>query len=237
MLLREGADGLQVFVMHRVAEMAFAPSVTVFPGGGVDPSDHDRPDWSGPDACWWASALARDEGVASALVVAAARELFEETGVLLADGPLPEPSRLAVAEHRSSLREAMHAHSLMLRSDLLQPWANWITPADRVRRYDTFFFCAALPAGQQPQLLTTEAESARWARPADLLAEHQAGRLAMMPPTLAMLIDLQQAGTLDAVMHQQRILVPLVPVVRSRPGEPIEVEVDGRMYRAQRQEQ
>ena len=128
MLLREGATGLEVFVMHRVAGMAFAPSVTVFPGGGVDPTDHDEPPWSGPDRQWWATSLAKDEMMASALVVAAVRELFEETGVLLSNGPLGEPERLAVAEHRRSLRDVMTEHQLRLRSELLRPWANWITP-------------------------------------------------------------------------------------------------------------
>ena len=235
MLLREGPTGLEVFVMHRVAGMAFAPSVTVFPGGGVDPTDHDEPPWSGPDRQWWATSLAKDEAMASALVVAAVRELFEETGVLLSDGVLGEPERLAVAEHRSSLREVMTAHQLKLRSELLRPWANWITPPGNPRRYDTFFFLAAQPEGQQAQMLTTEAESGRWARPVDLLAEHSAGQLAMMPPTLAMLIDLQRAGTVQWAMSQNKSVTPLTPVVRSRPGEPLEVEADGRVFSLRRQ--
>jgi 8-oxo-dGTP pyrophosphatase MutT (NUDIX family) len=237
MLLREGATGLEVFVMHRVASMAFAPSVTVFPGGGVDPTDQWPPDWSGPDRTWWARALGKEPAEASALVVAAARELFEETGVLLSDGAPGEQARLVVAEHRGSLREVMVAHGLKLRSELLRPWANWITPPGNTRRYDTFFFLAALPEGQQAQMLTTEAESGRWARPADLLAEHETGRLAMMPPTLAMLMDLQQAGTVQWAMGQSRTLEPQTPVIRSRPGEPLEVEAAGRTYRLRRQGQ
>ncbi len=237
MLLREGTSGLEVFVMHRVAGMAFAPSVTVFPGGGVDPTDHLPPEWSGPDSAWWAKALGKMPAEASALVVAAARELFEETGVLLADGALAEPARLAVAEHRSSLRDVMAAHGLVLRSELLRPWANWITPPGNPRRYDTFFFLAAQPEGQQAQMLTSEAESGRWARPVDLLAEHEAGDLAMMPPTLAMLLDLQRAGTVQWAMSQSRTVVPLTPVMRSRPGEPTEIEAAGRTYRLRRQGQ
>ena len=237
MLLREGASGLEVFVMHRVAGMAFAPSVTVFPGGGVDPTDDLPPDWSGPDSAWWGKALGKTPVEASALVVAAARELFEETGVLLADGTLDEPARLAVAEHRSSLRDVMAVHGLRLRSELLRPWANWITPPGNPRRYDTFFFLAAQPEGQQARMLTTEAESGRWARPVDLLAEHDAGQLAMMPPTLSMLLDLQRAGTVQWAMSQSRTVTPLTPVMRSRPGEPIEVEAAGRTFRLRRQGQ
>jgi 8-oxo-dGTP pyrophosphatase MutT (NUDIX family) len=239
MLLRESgradAGGLEVFVMHRVAGMAFAPSVTVFPGGGVDSADSDDIPWAGPDRDWWADALDTDPAGASSLVVAAARELFEETGVLLADASVPELERLAVAEHRRGLADVLTTAGLRLRSDLLRPWANWITPPGNPRRYDTFFFLAALPDGQQAHMLTTEAESARWARPADLLAEHAAGTLAMMPPTLAMLIDLQKAGSVQWAMSQKRKVVALTPTVRSRPGEPIEVEVDGRVYALRRQ--
>lgn len=237
MLVREGPTGLEVFVMHRVAGMVFAPSVTVFPGGGVDPTDSDEPPWSGPERHWWAAALGKDEPLASALVVAAARELFEETGVLLADGALPEECRCAVAEHRSSLRDVMVEHQLRLRSELLRPWANWITPPGNPRRYDTFFFLAAQPEGQQARMLTTEAESGRWARPVDLLAEHSAGDLAMMPPTLSMLIDLQRAGTVQWAMSQNKTITPLTPVMRSRPGAPLEVEVAGRTYTLRRQGQ
>ncbi len=240
MLLREGfrgtePTGLEVFVLHRVASMEFAPSVTVFPGGGVDPADSQELPWSGPDRQWWAAALGTDITKAAALVVAAVRELFEETGVLLADGSAPESARVAIAEHRSSLADVLADQRLRLQSGLLRPWANWITPEGNPRRYDTFFFLAALPDGQQAQMLTTEAESGRWARPVDLLAEHQTGTLAMMPPTLAMLMDLQRAGSVQWAMSQTRPVVPLTPTVLSGPGEPLEIEVDGRVFALRRE--
>jgi 8-oxo-dGTP pyrophosphatase MutT (NUDIX family) len=232
MLLRESTGvGIEVFVMHRVAGMAFAPSVTVFPGGGVDPGDADPVPWSGPNHQWWAGALATpDATYAATLVVAAVRELFEETGVLLADRSAPEADRQAVAEHRMTMAQVLIAQGLTLRSELLRPWANWITPEGMPRRYDTYFFLAALPEGQDARLLTTEAESSRWARPAELLAEHDAGKLAMMPPTLAMLLDLQRAGSLQWAMSQHRTVVPLTPKVLSEPGEPLRVEVGGRVF-------
>ncbi len=240
MLLREGdgnraGGGLEVFVLHRVAGMAFAPSVTVFPGGGVDETDHHQPPWDGPDGQWWAVGLGTDAARAAALVVAAVRELFEETGVLLADGSAPESDRAAVAEHRSSLADVLNSNGLRLQSGLLRPWANWITPAGNPRRYDTFFFAAALPAGQQAQMLTTEAESGRWARPMDLLAEHDAGSLAMMPPTLAMLLDLQHAGSVERAMTASRTVTPVMPTVVSKPGEPLQVRVEGRVFELRRQ--
>ncbi len=237
MLLRdapEAGGGLQVFVLHRVAGMAFAPSVTVFPGGAVDPTDSLPVPWSGPDRGWWAAALGTEIGMAEALVVAAVRELFEETGVLLADGVVPDPAREAVTDHRMSLADVLVAAGLHLQSERLRPWANWITPAGSARRYDTFFFAAELPEGQEAQLLTTEAESGRWAHPADLLAEHAAGALAIMPPTRAMLTELTEAGSVRSVLDQRRPVVSVTPTVTSRPGEPLRVDVAGPSFGVRR---
>ncbi|HEY4994302.1 MAG TPA: NUDIX domain-containing protein, partial [Nakamurella sp.] len=87
MLLRDTAAGLEVFVLRRVTGMAFAAGMTVFPGGAVDTADDAAPlAWVGPDAIWWAERLGVSARDAASLVVAAVRELFEETGVLLA-GP------------------------------------------------------------------------------------------------------------------------------------------------------
>ena len=234
MLVRDAPPGpagaaLEVFVLHRVAGMAFAPSVTVFPGGGVDPTDAQDIPWSGPDRQWWAEALGTGQQQAAALVTAAIRELFEETGVLLAGDGATETDRVQVADHRRSLSEVLTERGLTLRTDLLRPWANWVTPTGYPRRYDTFFFLAAQPAGQQARLLTTEAETGRWARPAALLADHRAGTLALLPPTLAMLADLAEAGTVATAMAARRRIVPVLPTVVSGPDEPLRVEVDGRV--------
>lgn len=234
MLVRDGTSGLEVFVLHRVAGMVFAPSVTVFPGGGVDPTDAQEIPWTGPDRQWWAEALGTAPEQAAALVVAAVRELFEETGVLLAGHGATEADRDDVTAHRRSLSELLTDRGLVLRSELLRPWANWVTPAGNPRRYDTFFFLAEQPDAQQARLLTTEAESGRWARPADLLAEYDAGTLALMPPTLAMLTDLTAAGSVAGAMNQRRQIVPVLPTVISGPGEPLQVEVDGRILTLRR---
>jgi 8-oxo-dGTP pyrophosphatase MutT (NUDIX family) len=87
-LLRQspsGGDGFEVYAMRRVASMAFAPKMYVFPGGTVDPSDSQTfIDWAGPAPAEWAARLALPVGAAQAVVCAAVRELFEEAGVLLA---------------------------------------------------------------------------------------------------------------------------------------------------------
>jgi 8-oxo-dGTP pyrophosphatase MutT (NUDIX family) len=212
MLLRDGAGGLETFVLRRVSAMEFAAGMTVFPGGGVDPADRDETiGWSGPDPGWWRAALGED--AEPALVVAAVRELFEETGVLLAgrhpDGPavvLDEDARSAIIDGRSSLPRALADAGLSIRSDLLRPWANWLTPPGRGRRYDTFFFAAALPDGQRARMLTTEADLGEWRRPADVLAEQAAGTTKLMPPTVVMLRDLAAFDSVEQVLAAPRVV-------------------------------
>ena len=98
---------------------------------------------------------------------------------------------------------------LDLRTDLLRPWANWVTPAGHTRRYDTFFFAAALPDGQQARLLTSEADLGQWRAPQALLAEYDVGAVQLMPPTLAMLTDLAGAGSVAEVMAARRVVTPV----------------------------
>jgi 8-oxo-dGTP pyrophosphatase MutT (NUDIX family) len=218
MVLRDSAAGLQVFVLRRVAGMAFAPGMTVFPGGAVDPSDDDPSiGWTGPDATWWAGRLRTGPAAARALVVAAVRELFEETCVLLAGRSdagsdaviLAEAARLAVLDRRTTLAAALESAGLGLRADLLRPWANWITPVGRPRRYDTFFFAAALPEGQQARQLTSEADLGEWRTPRGLLADHEAGAAPLMPPTRAMLADLAGFDSVAQAMAAERVVTPV----------------------------
>lgn len=222
--------GIEVFVLRRVAAMDFAAGMTVFPGGAVDPADHaDRIAWAGPDPHWWAQALGAGTDQARALVVAAVRELFEETGVLLATpsgaaarASVPDDAtRLAVLHRQRTLHDVLTTAGLQLRADVLRPWANWITPPGHTRRYDTFFFAAALPAGQEARMLTTEADSGQWRTPDALLAEHAVRATALMPPTVAMLADLAGFGSVAEVMAAPRMITP----VRVRAADVLGVDV------------
>ncbi len=171
MLVRDGDDGVEVFLLRRVAGMAFAGGMTVFPGGGVDPSDGTADvRWSGPSPAWWAERFGVDEARAKALVCAAVRETFEECGVLLAgpteDTVVADTAGYAEARRQLESRELSFAdfltrENLVLRADLLRPWANWITPVQEGRRYDTRFFVAVLPEGQNADGETSEPP--RWA--------------------------------------------------------------------------
>lgn len=234
-LLRGGDGGgaPEVFMLRRVSTMAFAPDVLAFPGGGVDQRDaQTRLPWHGPDPAAWAGQLGVDDAdTAQAVVVAAARELFEECGVLLAGrgagevvadvtGERWERHRSALLDRSQSFGDLLLAEDLLLRSDLLHPRARWVTPACEPRRYDTWFFAAELPDGQVPDDRTTEAAHADWVRPQALLADPAGGGgVRMLPPTRALLTQVATVGA--AGMLRSRAVSGMVPVL------PEPVDVDG----------
>ncbi|HET8591386.1 MAG TPA: NUDIX hydrolase [Nakamurella sp.] len=242
MLIRDGPRGLEVFTLRRVAGMAFAGGMTAFPGGAVDPADADPTvPWHGPGPDWWAAQW--DIGVPEARrqVVAAVRELFEETAILLAgsdtdvvsgDPAVREADRQALTTHRRSLAEVLRATGQRLRADLLRPWARWITPPGQTRRYDTYFFVAALPAGQRASAVTTEASAGQWERPAEVLDAGRAGRIGMLPPTVAMLTDLSSAAGVAEVLATPRQVRPVTPIVLSADGEVLRVLAGDREIQA-----
>ena len=169
-LLRERNDGLETYLLHRHARMAFAASTVVFPGGKVDPID-EEPGQDPLRAC-------------------AVRETEEETGVALQPGDL-------------------------------KGWAHWITPQVEPRRYDTWFFVARLPEGQDAQDLSGETDRAGWEHPSAAVETAEGGEIALMPPTLSILVELAEAETLAGVLRlaEGRIVAPVLPVlVRQRSG-------------------
>ncbi|MGC0330501.1 8-oxo-dGTP pyrophosphatase MutT (NUDIX family) [Streptomyces sp. SAI-170] len=207
MLLKDGPDGPSVHMLRRRASMAFAGGAYAYPGGGVDPRDDDHLiGWAGPTRAWWADRLGTDERGAQAIVCAAVREMFEEAGVLLAGaGPDTvvgdttgedwEADRAALVAREFSFAEFLDRRGLVLRSDLLGAWTRWITPEFEERRYDTWFFVAALPVGQRTLDVSTEADRTVWIRPLDAAAGYDKGELLMMPPTIATLRQLMPYAT------------------------------------------
>ena len=206
MLLRDkasGASGFQVFMQQRASTMAFVPDAVVFPGGSFDPVDdaHDIP-WEGPNVSEWASLMGCDEETARRALVTAAREVFEETGVLLArradgadfDDPMKSPelrqARDLLSEHALSFGQMLEDIGAVLWTDLLHACAHWVTPPSERRRYSTFFFRARMPQSQVADGRTTEAVKTGWADPSWLLDQHRSGNLLIMPPTVSNLCDL-----------------------------------------------
>ncbi len=200
LLLREADAGPpEVHMLRRRTSMAFAGGVYAYPGGGVDPRDERSVGWAGPPPSWWADRLGLDRpDAAQAVVCAAVRETFEEAGVLLAGpdgssvvadttGAEWEADRLALVAKELSFADLLARRDLVLRSDLLGPWARWTTPEFEERRYDTWFFVAALPGGQRTRDVSGEADRTVWTTAADAAAGHDRGELLMMPPTIATL--------------------------------------------------
>jgi 8-oxo-dGTP pyrophosphatase MutT (NUDIX family) len=232
-VLRNGPAGLETFLIRRRPSMAFAAGKYVFPGGGVQESDFAPAPWIGPDPRAWADRLRCQEDLAGALVVAAVREVFEETGLLLAgpdEGTVAEDitgEGLAAARCRLEAKEIsfgglLRERDLFLRADLLSPWAHWITPAYEPRRFDTRFFVATLPAGQSAGSLTTETDRGEWVGIGQALQDVRDGIMEMMRPTRHTLRQLLDIGDrLVAEVAATRVITTIAPRL---------VEVDGVRY-------
>lgn len=215
-LLRDAGPGMEAYLLRRRASMAFAAGMYAYPGGAVDPRDADlHVDWAGPPPGEWARRLGTDPAAAQAVVCAAVRETFEESGVLLAgpdagsvvadtSGEEWRAARAALEAHETSFAAFLRERGLVLRSDLLGAWARWITPEFEERRYDTWFFVAVLPGGQHAADATGEADRVVWTAPAAAVAGFEEGRLGMLPPTVTVLRELAPLGTPAAALAASR---------------------------------
>ncbi|GAB3534531.1 hypothetical protein GCM10027403_10570 [Arthrobacter tecti] len=171
-LIRDAPVGTEVYLSYRRGESPLG--VVAFPGGSVEPNDDDSFLWFGPSPAQWAAALAtEDHEGARRFVVAAIRELFEETGVLLAG---PDPSSLiegtrhpdwmkareAIAAGEKTFAEILNKRGLGLRTDLIKPLSAWLSPDFAHRRFDTRYFAAAQPVNQEPTLLESKGVWGAW---------------------------------------------------------------------------
>jgi 8-oxo-dGTP pyrophosphatase MutT (NUDIX family) len=232
-LLRDGDAGIEAYLLRRLGSMAFAGGMYVFPGGSVDPRDLDADiAWEGPAPSEWTGALSAGEPLARGLVAAAVRETFEESGVLLATpSPAdPETERAALLDRSASMAEVLARNGLVLRADLLRPWAHWVTPELEPKRFDTRFFVAALPDGQEPVHFQGESDASEWVRPRDAVERHASGELGMLPPTVFTLAELSAYDTVGDVLAAAtkrdvkrvlpRIVVDGDDVLLLLPGDP-----------------
>src|SRR5712671_719924 len=173
-------------------------------------------------------------GRARALVCAAVRETFEESGVLLAgashDDLVRDSATLAADRHAllagaASLAEVLGRRNLVLRTDLLTPWARWITPEASPRRFDTWFFAAALPPGQAATAAPEghadpgESESGAWLRPASALEAARAGQMTLLPPTAVTLGELAGHADVPAILARRQVITPRLPKVIVEDGQ------------------
>lgn len=212
-----GGD-LEVLMLRRSLRSDFVGGAYVFPGGALDPGDGGEAAAACSDGLDDAVA-SRTLGVGSgglAYWVAAVRESFEEAGVLLArERPggqvvsFADPARAdRFARHRRAVNakdaaflDVVRAEGLRLALDRIHYVAHWITPEGAPRRYDTRFFLAVAPEGQVAAHDAGETISDVWVRPADALARHRAGSMALVLPTIRSLETLAASPTTSALLE------------------------------------
>jgi 8-oxo-dGTP pyrophosphatase MutT (NUDIX family) len=213
---RDTSEGLEVFMVRRNARAAFMPNLYVFPGGRVDEADRDE-------------AARRLHGSAGevdpALVMTAARETFEEAGLLFAD-------RVVHADELAGLRSAMHAGEIGFGTVLerlgtsvdasqLRYFSRWITPKSELatRRFDTRFFVARAPENQVAEADAAEVLDGRWMRPEDALEAHVRGEIGLIFPTIKHLERIDAYRTVDELMAfaSGKTIVTITPEVQPGP--------------------
>ena len=210
-------------MLRRVKTMAFAPDAVVFPGGRADDRDlnMDLP-WYGPAPAEWAALMGVTEAVARKVVVAAAREVFEECGVLLAGydntsvikdmtDPKWKEARRALESHAISFTSFLMENNLVLRTDLLGLISNFCTPECEPRRYDTFFFTASIPEGQQADGETSEAQIADWVTPAYAMRAWDADAWLLLGVTIYNLTCVAHAKSVEEFVGTRNRVSRYVP--------------------------
>ncbi len=219
-LLRDAADGLEVFMVERHRRIEFSSGALVFPGGSLDRDDAvvaARPEFYG-------GANGLDEA-ALGLRIAAVRETFEESGHLLARPrgstetvpaermrDIERAHRAALAEGRAAFSDILAQESLVLALDLLVPFAHWITPLQEPKRFDTYFFMAAAPSGQVGQHDGHELVNSLWLSPCAAIEADKAGRFKVVFPTMRNLIKLGRYPNVATALQDARAR-PVVTVL------------------------
>ena len=229
LLVRDGATGLEVFMVQRHHQIDFATGAMVFPGGKLDPGD--------ADPALAARCIDAPDATPElrALHVGAIRETFEEAGVLLARRAgreeivggdelrgIEERHRSAFNAGERTMSELVEAEDLTLACDLLVPFAHWITPVFMPKRFDTWFFLAAAPEDQLAIHDGGESVDSVWTTPAAAVAERDSGRRTIIFPTLMNVKKLgESASVADAfAAARSKPLVTVFPQVVDRDGEP-----------------
>jgi 8-oxo-dGTP pyrophosphatase MutT (NUDIX family) len=246
LLLRDSAaDEIEVFMMVRHYEIDFNSGALVFPGGSVDKGDQDiiaKPEfYSGGEGL---------DAAALSFRVAAIRETFEESGILLArakgSNALVDAKRAAEIEaaHRAALCEGkttflnvLTEYEMLLAVDELVPYAHWITPEGMPTRFDTWFFLAAAPPEQVGAHDGKESTDSIWVSPREALEGGESGRFKLPFPTTRNLIRLGKQNTVKAALDDSRgrPIVTVMPVMTTLNGGrqlriPREAGYDGEVF-------
>ncbi len=212
-LVRDGEDGVETFLMRRPLTMKFAPGMSVYPGGALDDADFADPITETLDADFVENNAARASASVSefrGLLACAIRETLEEAGVEIAD-----PHDVVLVDH-------------------------WVTPEHESRRFDVRFFIARLPESQTAFVASGEADHAEWIRPSDALERYSRDELPMLRPTLEILRLIETFDSVEQAIAaaQSREVVARMPratpvgerdlswhIVNERTGEIVELDV------------
>jgi 8-oxo-dGTP pyrophosphatase MutT (NUDIX family) len=218
-VLRDSADGPEVFMVRRHEGTAFMGGAHVFPGGRVDAADSDADDtWC--DGIAHAASQFDDLSPAEAVAyhVAAARELFEEAGVLLgrhaqgdfvslagaADHERLKLDRPRVHGGQTTLRAVIEREQLRLALDALVLFSHWVTPPVDTRQFDTRFFMTRVPPHQTPAHDDTETTHSLWVRPAEAIAQAVRHEIVLPPPTWSTLREIEPFGSVEEALAWAR---------------------------------
>jgi recombination protein RecT len=222
---RDAADGPLVFMVRRSAKAAFLPDLYVFPGGRVDQADH-----ADAGELLTGSAGAVDPVYA----MTAARETFEEVGLLFADRPIHGPAlieaRRALLAGQTTFGRALRELGVAVDATLLRYFSNWVTPkGEYARRFDTRFFVARAPLDQVAEADAFEVTDGRWLRPRDALAAHARGEIGLIFPTIKHLERIAPYATVDALLEFARTkpIVTVAPVIEDGRRITMQAELDG----------
>ncbi len=222
LMLRDGSDGLEVFMVVRHHQIDFASGALVFPGGKVASGDDAvRSQCTGVDGL---------NDVELELRVGAIREAFEECGILLArpkgQDVLISGDRLAELEHyreplakgKMTIKEFLDREELVLACELLQQFAHWITPENMPKRFDTHFYLAVAPADHVALHDGHESVDSVWIKPQTALAEAVEGKRTIIFPTRLNIEMLGESDSVDNAMEmaRQRDIVTVLPHIEKR---------------------
>jgi 8-oxo-dGTP pyrophosphatase MutT (NUDIX family) len=247
LLLRDNAASkeIEVFMMVRHYEIDFNSGALVFPGGSVDQGDNEI--IASPELY---SGAERLDVTDLSFRIAAIRETFEESGILLARPKgskslvdarrareIEAAHRTALCEGKTSFLSVLAGHGMLLALDLLVPYAHWITPEGMPKRFDTWFFLAAAPPEQAGAHDGKESTDSIWVSPREALAGGESGRFKLPFPTTRNLIRLGKQPGVQAALEDSRgkSVVAVMPVMTKLNGGrqlriPLEAGYDGEVF-------
>ena len=230
LVVRDGALGLEVLMVRRSMQASFMPGAYVFPGGAVDAADAAADcaalcDEAGADLRRRVGEVTEVGERTLAFAVAGLRECFEECGLWLLAANQALPDSEALARQRARLHSGASFAAVAreagwpLCTSALVPWSHWVTPLGLPKRFDTLFFVAVAPPGQEPSVDAGETTTLAWVHPPHALAA-QARREFQMEfatvSTVQSLAPFAQAGCAALLAHAAalRHLPPLHPRLR-----------------------